>query len=116
LRRGDICTVAGGPDYAGKPRPAVIIQSDAFDESDSLTICGFTTQDVGASLFRVVVLPSASNGLRGPSWLMVDKISTVSRGKVGRVVGRLDDEHIVHLDQALVIFLGLATPSQRRRR
>jgi mRNA interferase MazF len=70
MRRGDIWTVSGGQDYAGKPRPAVIVQDDAFDATDSITICAFTTDPTEAPLFRLPVEPNEHNGLRSSSRLM----------------------------------------------
>jgi len=108
MRRGDIWTVAGGNDYAGNPRPVVIVQDDSFDATDSITICAFTTDETDAPLFRLPVEPNERNGLRATSRLMVDKIVTVSKSKIGARVGRLDDEDIVRLNQAMLVFLGLA--------
>ena len=78
MRRGEIWTVAGGSDYAGKPRPAVILQDDRFD-TDSVTVCPFTTDTTEALLFRVEIEPGAENGLSQACRLMVDKITTVRR-------------------------------------
>jgi mRNA interferase MazF len=114
MRRGDIWTVAGGGDYAGKPRPVVIVQDDSFDATDSITICAFTTDEAEAPLFRLAVEPNDRNGLLATSRLMVDKITTVSKSKVGGQIGRLDDEDIVRLNQAIVVFLGLATSPRAR--
>ena len=96
MRRGDIWTVAGGKDCAGKPRPVVIIQDDSFDATNSITICAFTTDETDAPLFRLLVEPNERNGLRAACRLMVDKITTVSKIKVGACVGRLDDEDILN--------------------
>ena len=115
MRRGDIWTVAGGKDYAGKPRPVVIVQDDRFDATDSITICAFTTDETDAPLFRLLVLPDEHNGLRTACRLMVDKITTVPKTKVGARVGRLDDEDILRLNRAVLVFLGLAV-SQRATR
>lgn len=108
MRRGDILIVAGGKDYAGKPRPVVIVQDDSFDATDSITVCAFTTNQTDAPLFRLPVEPNGRNGLRAPCRLMVDKITTVPKSKVGARVGRLDDEDILRLNQAILVFLGLA--------
>ena len=108
MKRGDIWTVAGGKDYAGKPRPAVIVQEDSFDATDSITICAFTTDETEAPLFRLRVDPNQRNGLRVASRLMVDKLTTVPRAKVRARLGRLDDEDILRLNQAVLVFLGLA--------
>jgi len=108
LKRGDIWTVAGAKDYAGKPRPAVILQDDSFEATDSITICAFTTEETEAPLFRLEVMPNARNGLRAVCRLMVDKITTVPRTKIGIRVGRLDDEDALRLNLAVLVFLGLA--------
>lgn len=108
MRRGDIWSVSGGQDYAGKPRPAVIIQDDSFDGTNSVTICGFTTDETQAPLFRLPVEPNERNGLRTTCRLMVDKITTVPKSKVGGHIGRLDDEDILRLNRAILVFLGLA--------
>ena len=107
MRRGEIWTVSGGG-YAGKPRPAVIIQDDRFDATTSVTICAFTSDPTEAPLFRLPIEPGESNGLRSPSRLMVDKITTVARDKLGERIGRLDDEDMVRLNRAILVFLGLA--------
>ena len=115
MKRGDIWTVAGASDYAGKPRPVVIIQDDSFDATDSITICAFTTDETDAPLFRLPVEPNERNGLRTASRLMVDKIVTVPKTKVGVRVGRLDDEDILRLNRAVLAFLGLAVSPRPRR-
>ena len=116
MRRGDIWTVAGGRDYAGKPRPVVIVQDDSFDATDSITICALTTDETEAPLFRLVVQPNDRNGLRLACRIMVDKITTVPKSKVGARAGRLDDEDILRLNQAMLVFLGLAASPRLRRK
>lgn len=108
MKRGEIWTLAGGPGYAGKPRPAVVVQDDAFDATASITVCAFTTNRVEAPLFRVLVEPNERNGLLEPSSLMVDKFTTVPRQRLGKRIGSLDDEDVVRLNRAIVVFLGLA--------
>ena len=103
--------MAGGPDYLGKPRPAVVLQDDAFDATASVTICPFTTHALDAPLLRLPVESSAGNGLRARSYLMVDKVTTVSRRKLESRIGRLWDEDIVRLNRGVVVFLGLAGPT-----
>jgi mRNA interferase MazF len=115
MRRGDIWTVSGGKDYAGKPRPVVIVQDDSFDGTDSITICAFTTDETNAPLFRLPVDPSERNGLRMECRMMVDKVTTVHKSKVGARVGRLDDEDILRLNQAVLVFLGLAVSPRMSR-
>lgn len=111
MRRGEIWTVAGGKDYAGKPRPAVILQDDRFDATQSVTICPLTTDPTEAPLLRLLVEPSDSNRLRRPCRLMVDKITTVSKAKVGERIGTLGDQDLLRLNRAVVVFLGLAGPA-----
>jgi mRNA interferase MazF len=112
VKRGEIWTVAAGAGYAGKPRPAVIVQDDHFDATPSITICVFTTDMTKAPLFRVLVEPSEGNGLRASSSLMADKITTVPKAKLGSRLGRLDDEDMLRLNQAMLVFLGLAGSSR----
>jgi len=108
MKRGEIWTVSGGAGYAGKPRPAVVVQDDRFDATLSITICAFTTDPTDAPLFRIAVEPTEGNGLRAASRLMVDKITTVPRAKLGARLGRLSDEDAVRLNRAILVFLGLA--------
>ncbi len=108
MRRGDIWTVSGGPNDAGKPRPAVLIQDERFDRTASLTLCGLTTSDVESPLFRLLIEPTPENGLREPSWIMVDKITTVAKTKIGTRLGRIADDDLTRLNRAILVFLGLA--------
>jgi mRNA interferase MazF len=115
MRRGEIWTVSGGKDYAGKPRPAVILQDDRFDGTASITICAFTTDETEAPLFRLPVEPNERNGLRVTCRLMVDKITTVPKSRIGTRVGSLEDEDILRLNRAVFVFLGLAVSSRESR-
>ena len=108
MRRGDVWTVAAGSGYLGKPRPAVILQDDRFDATASVTVCAFTRDATDAPLLRLLVLPTETNGLDAPSRLMVDKLTTVSRDKLGRRLGQLDREDLVRLDRSILVFLGHA--------
>ena len=116
MRRGDIRTVSGGKGYAGKPLPVAIVQEDGFDATDSITVCAITTDETEAPLFRLAVELNERNGLRTTCRLMVDTITTVAKSKVGARVGRLDDEHILRLNQAILVFLGLALSPRAGRR
>ena len=107
MRRGEVWTISGSG-YAGKPRPAVIVQDDRFDATASVTVCVFTTDETEAPLFRIPVTPSEGNGLRAVSRLMVDKLTTVSKERLGERVGRLDEADIVRMNRAVLVFLGLA--------
>jgi mRNA interferase MazF len=108
MKRGEIWSIGGGADYAGKPRPAIIVQDDRFETTASVTVCSLTTNDRDAPIFRPSVEPSERNGLLSPSRLMVDKLTTVPRTKVGRRIGRLDDDDMLRLNRAILVFLGLA--------
>lgn len=108
MKRGEVWTVSGGKDYVGKPRPVVILQDDRFDATSSITVCAFTTDPADAPLLRLAVEPNERNGLRATSRLMVDKITTVPKAKLGDRIGRLDDNDMVRLNCAALVFLGLA--------
>jgi mRNA interferase MazF len=108
VRRGEIWTAAGGQDYAGKPRPVVILQDDRFDATLSITVCAFTTDPTDAPLFRLSIEPNTTNGLRTPCRLMVDKITTIPKSKLGAPIGRLQDQDVLRLNRAVLVFLGLA--------
>lgn len=107
MKRGEIWTASAGG-YAGKHRPVVLIQDDRFDATGSITLCAFTSDPTEAPLFRLEIEPSAENGLSVTSRIMVDKITTVARQKLGRRIGRLSDEDLVRLNRAVLLFLGLA--------
>jgi mRNA interferase MazF len=106
VRRGEIWTVSA-TGYAGKPRPAVIVQGDSFDLINTLTICPFTTNPTDAPILRLMVQPSVGNGLKAPSRLMVDKMWTVPKSRISAPLGRLDAADLHRLDQAMLVFLGL---------
>jgi mRNA interferase MazF len=105
MRRGDIVTVAGGV-YASKPRPALVVQDDRFDATDSVTVCPFTTTEVDAPLMRVPVVANEANGLGQDSYLMVDKITTVRKSNARTVLGRLEATTLVEFERRLLVFLG----------
>lgn len=115
MKRGEVWTVSGGSNDTGKPRPAVIVQDDSFDATESVTICAFTTDPTDAPLFRILVEPNERNGLRSACRLMVDKLTTVSRTKLGTRLGRLDADDMVRLNQAMIVFLGMAVTPRRDR-
>ncbi len=107
MRRGDLVTIALQGDL-GKPRPALVIQSDLFDVHPSVAILPVTSELRDAPLFRVSVQPGESNGLSKPSQVMVDKPQSVTREKIGAVIGRLDDETMMSVNRALAIFIRVA--------
>ncbi len=108
MRRTEIWTAAAGSGYAGKPRPVVILQDDRFDALESVTVCAFTTDPTEAPLIRLAVEPDEGNGLRERCSLMVDKVTTIPRSKLGERIGRLADDDMVPLSRAALVFLGLA--------
>lgn len=105
MRRGDIVSVAGGV-YATKPRPALVLQDDRFDATDSVTLCPFTTTDLDAPLIRVRVEATENNGLGQDSFLMVEKVTTVRRSNAHTVLGRLDSATMIEFERRLLVFLG----------
>jgi len=107
MRRGDLVTIAAQGDY-GKPRPALVVQSDLFDELSSVTLCLVTSTLLEAPLFRITVDPSPENGLQRISQVQVDKITTVKRQRVGGVIGRLDDATMLKVTRSLAAFIGIA--------
>ena len=107
MTRGEIWTGADDAQYAEKPRPVVIIQHAHFDVLDSITICGFTRDPTDLPLFRILIEPSKLNGLKSPSRIMVDKILSIRKAKLGYRIGRLEDKDIARLDRAIATFLGL---------
>lgn len=107
MKRGDLVTIALQGDY-GKPRPALVIQSDLFDAHPSVTILPVTSELHKAPLFRVDVSPNDENGLRKQSQVMIDKAQTVSREKIGKTFGCLDHESMLAVNRLLAVFLGFA--------
>lgn len=105
--RGDFVTIAMQGDF-GKPRPALVVQADQFNEHATVTVLPITSTLVAAPLLRITVQPSADNGLRKPSQVMVDKAMTVKRDKVGPAFGRIGADAIVEVERCLAVFLGIA--------
>lgn len=105
--RGDLVTVAL-PGAYGQPRPALVIQSDLFDAHPSITVLPVTGELRDAPLFRIGVQPSPENGLLKPSQIMVDKVQTIPRGKIGETIGRLGESDLLAVNRALMVFLGFA--------
>jgi mRNA interferase MazF len=107
VRRGDIVTIVL-PGAYGKPRPALVVQSDLFDTLTSVTVLPVTSELRTAPLLRISIEPNTDNGLRKKSQVMVDKAQTVPRGKVGTTIGRLHEDTLVSVDRALAVFFGIA--------
>jgi mRNA interferase MazF len=106
VKRGDLVTVALQGDF-GKPRPALVIQSDLFDDTATVTVLLLSGTPVDAPLLRLDIQPTDSNGLRRPSRVMVDKIMTIRRDKVGPPFGTLDEATLATVTRSLVLFLGI---------
>jgi mRNA interferase MazF len=107
VRRGDLVLVSL-PGHYGKPRPALVIQSDFFLEHASVTILPLTSEIREAPLLRATVEPDSGNGLRAPSQVMIDKTSTIARAKVQPAFGRIDDGFMLQVERLLALFLGIA--------
>ena len=105
--RGDFVTIAMQGDF-GKPRPALVIQSDPFNEHATVTVLLVSSALVDAPLFRVIVQPTPGNGLQKPSQVMVDKAMTVKRDKLGEVLGSASDAAMLEVGRCLAVFLGIA--------
>ena len=106
MKRGDIVTVAMQGDY-GKPRPALVVQSDNFAEHPSVILLPISSTLVDAPLFRITIEPSETNGLNKSSQVMVDKITTYRKDKIGDVFGLIEHEKMVEIERSLAMFLGL---------
>ena len=100
--------MAGGAAYAGKPRPAVLVQDDRFGATDSVVVCPLTTDPTPAPIFRLPLQPNPKNGLKAPCRMMVDKLTAVPRSRLGRLVGSLASEEMKTLNRAIFVFLGLS--------
>jgi mRNA interferase MazF len=107
VKRGDLVTISLSGDY-GKPRPALVIQSDLFDAHPSVTVVPVTSELREAPLVRVRVEPTDDNGLHKSSQVMIDKAHTIAREKIGNTLGQLDDGSMLAVNRALAVFLGFA--------
>jgi len=105
IRRGDLVTISLRGDY-GKPRPALVIQSDFMTDLESVLLCPVTS-DLRDALFRVTIEPTPANGLRKLSQIMTDKITTLPREKVSEPFGRLGDEKMKMVNKALLLVIGV---------
>ena len=107
MRRGELWTASAGQGYAGKPRPVLIIQDDRFDATDSITLCPLTTTVADTPLLRIPLQPNKTNGLAAPSSIMIDKITTVHRSKLGQRIGKLSTSEMLQLERGLLVYLGM---------
>ena len=107
MRRGDFVTLAMQGDF-GKPGPALVVQSDSFDQHATATVLLVSSTLVDSPLFRVMVQPDDKNGLRSASQVMIDKAMTVKRDKLGDPFGSASDALMVEVSRSLAVFLGIA--------
>lgn len=107
MKRGDLVTIAMAGDF-GKPRPALIVQSDYFPETATVTVLLLSSTLIDAPLLRLTFEPTTENGLRKTSQVMIDKVMTVKRDKLGPVFGRLPDEALIAVNRSLALFLGFS--------
>lgn len=107
MKRGDIVTVSAPGDY-GKPRPAVVVQSDTLGGTNSVLVCLMTSSLKDAPQLRLALLPSLANGLKLPSQVMIDKIMAVPREKCGHVIGHVGKSALISLNDLIAVVMGLA--------
>ncbi len=108
MRRGDL-VVAALPGELGKPRPALVSQSDLFnDQHPTTTVLPLTSELLNAPVYRILVEPSEANGLRAISQIMVDKPTSIRRERIGKLIGRLDDDTMLRVSRALAVWMGIA--------
>ena len=109
MQRGEIVTIAAPGNYSGKPRPALVVQSNYFDQTLSLVVCPISStihENIGQ--FRITILPTHQNGLRVESQIAVDKIMSIPKAKIGYIIGHADEDLMVRVNRALAVFLAIA--------
>lgn len=107
MKRGDLVSIALQGDF-GKPRPALVVQSDKFDAHNTVTVLLVSSELVNAPLFRITVEPDAGNGLQRRSQVLVDKAMTIKRDKLGAVFGSASDDVMLAVNRSMAVFLGIA--------
>ena len=107
MRRGELWTASAGQGYAGKPHPVLIVQDDRFDATDSITFCPLTTSVADITLLRIPLQPNKTNGLTAPCKIMIDKITTVHRSKLGQHIGKVSTTEMLQLERGLLVYLGM---------
>ena len=107
MRRGELWIASAGQGYAGKPRPVLVVQDDRFDATDSITVCPITITNVETPLLRIPLQPNKTNGLAAPSSIMIDKITTVHRSKLGQRIGNVSATEMLQLERGLLVYLGM---------
>ena len=108
MKRGEIWSISGAPGYGGKPRPAIIVQSDTLAGTQSIITCGLTSMTLESIPFRPLIAATTENGLRVPSAAMVEKLTAVPRSKLGHCLGELSDEDMGRVEQTMLMVLGFA--------
>jgi mRNA interferase MazF len=107
VRRGELWTAAAGQGYAGKPRPVLIVQDDRFDATDSITVCPLTTTTTDVPLLRIPLQPNRANGLTTLCSVMLDKITTVRRSRLGHCIGRVSTTEMLQVERGILVFFGM---------
>lgn len=107
MKRGELWTASAGQGYAGKPRPVLIVQDDRFDGTDSITFCPLTTTVADIPLLRIPLQPNMTNGLAAPSSIMIDKITTANRARLGQRIGKVSTTEMLQLERGLLVYLGM---------
>lgn len=107
MKRGDIVIATSRGVYTGKPRPAIVIQSSFFDDTESLTLLLLTRTEVDSPLLRVPIPANQETGLTSPTWAMIDKVATVKRRSVGEAIGAVDTKTMLEIGRRLAVFLGI---------
>lgn len=107
MKRGDLVTVAISGDF-GKPRPALVIQSDHFGDTGTVVVLLISGTLIDAPLIRLTIQPTADNGLGKTSQIMVDKPMSVKRERIGRTIGHVDEDTMLSVTRSLAVFLGFA--------
>lgn len=113
MKRGELWTASGRADYAGKLRPVLIVQDDAFAETGSITVCPLTTHRLDVGIVRPGIEPSPENGPREISYAMADKVTTIPRERLGQRIGALSPAAMVPVSRAITVFLGLTRTARR---
>lgn len=113
MKRGDIHLITHP---SGGERSVVVVQEDSFDGTDSITVCPLTAEEMNAPMLRLPLTPNCRNGLSARRHIMVDKITTISKSRIGLRRGRLDDDDVLRLNRAILIFLGLAVSPRANRK
>lgn len=107
MKRGELWTAAAGQGYAGKPRPVLVVQDDRFDCTDSITVCPLSTSTTAIPLLRIPLRPRDTNGLTSPCSIMLDKITTMRRSRLGQRIGKMSTTEMLQVERGMLVFLGM---------